>query len=303
MTNQPEFPLCKKLTLEDKGEIEAYVHPYAPYSDFNFTNLYCYNLNDQVEFSWLNGNLVVRFQDFHSGELFYSFIGSQRPRETIEALISHCINTGIKAELRMIPEFVIQSNAEFNGLRITESKDNHDYILSTDLLSEYDGEPFRQKRYSTKKFITNHSNINLVTLDLNLAEKMAKIEGLLRSIADKNKKQLTNSPELPALQRLLNGIDSFSVSCLGVSVDDQLAAFIIYEVLDNQFAIGHFEKSDHTFEGISPFLIQALAKELRKKGILYFNYEEDLGLEGLRTMKQRYRPVNFLKKYSIERIG
>ncbi len=59
MCSIPKFPSSKKLTLADQAEVQNFVEKFPPYSDYNFTSLYSYNVENNIELSWLNNNLVV----------------------------------------------------------------------------------------------------------------------------------------------------------------------------------------------------------------------------------------------------
>ena len=295
----PDFPKSKKLTLGDKEVIKKYAQAFPPYSDFNFTALYCFNLNDKVEVSFLNNNLVVLFQDYLSNELYYSFLGINKVKETMTTLFNHAKKLGIKSQLRLIPEFIVEAISNRNGYAITEDPDNYDYILSVDALCSYEGEKFRQKRSSTNKFKATYKNIETKNLDLKLPEVKKQISLFCDTLDLKDKGSVSQIKEMQSLERLLAKSSSLEINCFAVFVEQKLASFIIYEPFNDKFVIGHFEKSDLNYSGISSYLIQEFSKEISKNGLKYFNYEEDLGIEGLKTKKQRYRPVNFLKKYSI----
>lgn len=297
----PHFPDRKKLSLNDKGEIENFCRKFQPYSDFNFTSLYCYNVNDKVEVSWLNGNLVVLFQDYMTDEVFYSFLGDNRATETALTILNHADKSQIKSGLRLIPEHTIKLFNGDNTLLITEDKNNFDYILFIPALSEYKGKEFSNKRGHVNQFKRKYPTHDIRILDLNNADTKMQLLDLCRVLIEKKIMNISNTHELPALERLLKNTNYFNVFCLGIFVHDNLRSFIICEQLDSKYVIIHFEKSDIYFVGISPLLLQELSKVFKAKGCSYLNYEQDLGIEGLRTMKQRYRPDHYLKKYIISR--
>jgi hypothetical protein len=295
----PLFPYSKKLTLEDKNEIEYFVKKFPFYSDYNFTSLFCYNINNKVEVSWLNGNLVVLFQDYITEYVFYSFLGENQVTETALTLLNYAESTQTKAELRLIPDYVIKLLGADESIIVREDENNFDYILSIPALAEYKGKEFSNKRNHTNQFKRKYPNHNVRLLDLNNEAVRNQLLEFCKSLIEKNLLDISNSHELQALECLLKNKHHFNVYCFGIFVDDKLASFLVCEQLNSEYIIGHFEKSDIYFDGISPFLIQEVSKYLKTKGFRYFNYEQDLGITGLRTVKQRYRPAYYLKKYII----
>ena len=83
----PKFPNFKKLELTDKKEVEKITFKFPPYSDFNFTNMWSWNLKNEMGLSILNDNLVVKFIDYVNGQPFLSFLGDNLVNETVRELI------------------------------------------------------------------------------------------------------------------------------------------------------------------------------------------------------------------------
>src|SRR6185369_9800822 len=96
----PKFPEFKKLELSDKADIEAITNKYPPYSDFNFTSMWCWDTRGEMMVSELNNNLVVKFADYITGEPFYSFIGTNDTNDTVRQLIGLATTQGIKPRLK-----------------------------------------------------------------------------------------------------------------------------------------------------------------------------------------------------------
>ena len=78
-------------------------------------------------------------------------------------------------------------------------------------------------------------------------------------------------------------------------------AFTIDELLDDEYAIRHFMKADTSYKGIYSYIVSESAKILLESGKKYLNIEQDLGLANLRQAKKSYRPVQFLKKYTVSK--
>jgi len=107
--------------------------------------------------------------------------------------------------------------------------------------------------------------------------------------------------EFTALSRLLENIDDFNVLITCVFVGKRLAGFSINEVLTDNMAICHFEKALEPPENIATYVSYVVAQELQEIGCNSVNWEQDLGIAGLRQAKLSYKPYEFLKKYSLTR--
>lgn len=298
----PKFPIFKKLTIQDKDVIEAFVRQYPPYSDYNFVSLWCYNTKDSIEISMLNENLVVKFLDYFGIEHFYSFLGSKKTEQTIITLLNYSQRNNAAKELILIPEInLISDKKVFENFLVTEDEDNFDYILSADSLSKLSGNKFGPKRNFVNRFTKNYPKATVSIFDLNDPDIQAQMEKLF-SIWEKqtNKNSSETENELTAIRRLLKSASNFSLVCTGIFMEGELIAFSIDEVLKDNYAIIHFEKADTSYIGIFQYLKQQAAKHLNQLGCRYINYEQDLGIPGLRKAKKSWQPMDYLKKYIIK---
>jgi hypothetical protein len=106
---------------------------------------------------------------------------------------------------------------------------------------------------------------------------------------------------LNALTRLLDNADSFNLVLSTFRVRGRLCGFSIDEPLDSTCAICHFAKSLNIHQYIYSFTDYAGAVNLQDMGIEKVNWEQDLGVAGLRTAKTNHGPAEILKKYTIRR--
>src|SRR3989344_1313301 len=100
----PTFPKFKNLELGDRADIESLTKKFQPYSDYNFTSLWCWDTYGQIQVSKLHGNLVIRFTDYLTGEPFYSFMGTIDVDHTVSELLKLSHNQSLTTALRLIPE-------------------------------------------------------------------------------------------------------------------------------------------------------------------------------------------------------
>lgn len=296
----PNFPTWKKLELEDEDVFKNFIQQFPPYSDYNFVSLYCYNTQNKVEFTFMNGNLVVLFEDYVTGEPFFSFLGTQHVKATIEELFNTAKQKRITTSLKLIPEIVITGNTDLSEYIITEDPDNHDYILSVEELAEYKGKKFYDKRNLVNRFKRLYPGYSIK--ELNLTDEKVKKQIIdMFFVWEKSRHKTRNETEheLIAIKRLLDASSTFKLDSLGIFINENLIAFTIQEILKDTYAIIHFEKNDIQYQGISALLRHESAKFLQQKGCNFINFEQDLGIEGLKKAKELWRPVTFLKKYTI----
>lgn len=108
--------------------------------------------------------------------------------------------------------------------------------------------------------------------------------------------------ELSALNQLFAHASRFSIQGFGITIDQQLRAYAIAETLDDSWGITHFWKADIRYSGIYAYLLHRMACKLSEQGVERLNFEQDLGLEGLRAFKRSLSPVGYLRKYTVEAI-
>ncbi len=299
----PLFPKFKPLTLKDKTEIEKITFQYPPYSDFNFVSLWSWDIDNETTISQLNKNFVIRFPDYVTRELFYSFIGTHKIHKTITTLLDQAKKENLMNKLQLIPKSVINhlTPSQKNHWHIKQSRDDHDYILSVSTIKDFSGRPFKKKRNMVKNYLNKygqHTQVKSLNLDQKITQKQI-VDLFIKWEKSRSKDRKETQEELKAIQKLLTGTPKLKLETTGVYYQNQLIAFAIEEIVQNHHAISHYAKADITYPGIFEYLKQQATLHLHHKKVKYINYEQDLGIEGMRQSKLSYRPIKFLKKYTI----
>ncbi len=297
----PTFPKFKKLESGDREVIEMLTKDFLPYSDFNFTSLWCWDVQNKICISNLNGNLVVKFTDYITGEPFFSFIGANSVNETSLQIIDLAKNEKTIDKLKLLPQELIKlfDNSIFN---LEADINNSDYVLSIQNLKTYKGNKFGPKRNFVNRFKKIY---NSSTKLLDLSDKKAQINIFNIFSIWSQKKGLSEAEtqnELMALSRIFE-INNPDIISIGIFIENKLIAFSINEIVNSEYAILHFEKGDLSYIGLFPFLMQETANLLSKQGVIFLNYEQDLGLPGLHKSKLSYNPAKFLQKYTLSLIS
>lgn len=292
------YPIFTKLDINLKDKITSITSQFAPYSDFNFTSLYCWNVDDSTEVSLLYGNLVIRMPDYLTRRLTYSILGNNRIDESLKILIDAA------GQINMVPEIVFESISNKSDFVIVEDRDNFDYIYELHHLAHLPGNKFKKKRNKANVFTRDHASYELEVrttreLTAHQIKRLTEIDHEWARLTARDEGDILS--ERKALSLLLQNSSEFDPIVTEIIVDGEIKAFSINEVLHDKFAICHFEKALSTHHvHLNTFLSSVVAKELQKMGCTYVNWEQDLGLEGLRQSKMSYHPINMLKKYTIK---
>jgi hypothetical protein len=296
-----EFPSFHKISLTHRGLIESLIEKHPPFSDFTFTSLWTYNTEDHIEFSILNDNFVVKFQDYITNAPFYSFIGSKKPIHTALTLLDYSIQNGLEPILKLIPQSVIHLDpAVQHQLDVTEDLNNHDYIISAKDLALLDKVKYDKKGYLVRRFGRKYPDHVVKKLDLSdhsTQEDMKRLFHTWENVTNHNQEDTKN--EFDAFSRMLTSSKILNIYGTGIYIHEKMIAFTTYEKVHQGYGMALFEKADKTYKDIYTAICFAGAKHLHELGVTHINFEQDLGIEGLRAAKSLWKPTHFLKKYII----
>lgn len=302
----PAFPDFKKITLDDRGLIQAYSSVDHPCSDFNFTNLWAWDATHPCEISQLRGNLVVRLTDNLVKYPFLSFVGKEQIASTAMDLLAYAKSQHIDPQLRLINE-EIAAHLMSDGHFIVESDhDNFDYIISINEITLIENRYLKTKFRAIRRLLELHPDIEFSISSLDACTK----EDILVSfdIWKKNNQMRANHNENQviqeerALKRMLDLQHTEHNNLLVSTVrhKQEIIGFCIDESLLGGQVLSHFIKGDLHYRGIYEYMNYNVALHLKSKGFDTWNWQQDLGAPGLRQVKLSYRPIYMLNKYRIK---
>ncbi len=298
-----KFPRFKKINVHDRGSFESMVdHHHHYYSTFNFTNLWAWDVANTRMFSMLNDNLVLLFTDYDTREPYFVFLGTHKPVHTAVTLLKFAHNHGVCTHLRHIPDRVAETLAGSPLLTVTPDRDSFDYVYSTKQLADLNGSSLKSKKMLVKRFVREHPDALLEINVLDTKEEMRSVIELLDTwkMNKKNASKDANiDHEEKAIHRLIKNADKHRLLLSSVKHKNTVIGFSLDEMLPHGKAIGHFIKGDIRFKGIYEFLNERIAGYLYTNGVTEWNWQQDLGLPGLRRLKESYQPIRLLKKYKV----
>jgi hypothetical protein len=297
----PQFPKFKKIELTDRVDVEKHTNLFEPYSDFEFTCLWAWDMKGERMISELNGNLVVKFTEYNTHKPFLSFLGKNDCEKTARTLIEYCKNNNLPTVLQLMPDISIQG-LDPKEFFIEERRGDFDYIFSTKKLAILTGNDLKSKRTNANKFWRENPSARLEQIDLNDKKIQIQIFETISKWEDhKNttKKNYEIEHELSATQRLVESDCLASLICMGLYFEDVMIGYVIGEKVTNGYLMCHFLRSIVFHVGVNEALMQGYAKYLDSLGIIYINFESDLDHETIRQFKMSWRPVKFLKRYDV----
>ncbi len=298
----PTFPNFKRLSLEDRAEVQAFTECFPPYSDFNFASLWCYDTHAVCRLAKLHGNLVVQMRDYITGQPFLSFLGNERVVETATSLLDYADEQKLSPLLRLVPEAAVlpHRKALEVDFMVEEDRDGFDYIHDVAPLIELHGPALSAKRKGIKRLRREHPQLEISPLNISKPSEAYKMCRLCETWrAQKGRADSEFETERLAIERCLSFAAHFQFLTLGAMIGESLVGFTINETVHGGYYMGHFGKCDPRYSGLSDLLESATARFMRDVGCVRMNNQQDLGLLGLRKYKQSWMPVDLLKKYTI----
>ncbi|HPT40697.1 MAG TPA: phosphatidylglycerol lysyltransferase domain-containing protein [Candidatus Paceibacterota bacterium] len=299
----PQFPAFKNFELYDKEEIEKYTSAFPPYAEYQFTTMCCWEIHQPFQLSIINENLLIKQTNCLTGEYFFSLVGTNSLPQTFNEISVFFHQHHLPLILRCVPEEIIK-NLDGIPVKITEDRDNFDYIYRVSDFYHAQGNKYKVYRQKSSRFIEN--NPGIITRQTDLTDN--KIKNQIITLFDtwtNNKeaghKECEPSCELKALNKLLSSAKDFKgLVALGVFDKEEMIAFSINDINDKKYMTGLFWKANTNYKGIYQFLMNEIVKFSQCRGIEFLNWESDLGIESLRRSKTDLHPAFFLKKHTVE---
>lgn len=293
------YPDFKIVSVEDKDQIDAVSRNFPPYCDFNFLSLYSWSKESfPTRISNINGNLVIKLKNYTDNSEIVTFLGKNKLKETITTLINDF------GALSLVPEDCITNETlSIDGISITEDRNQFDYILSLKDVYDLKGNKYKSKRRGVKSFVNKYKSTVIEVKNLNdkkIYDDVVELLVIWNKLKALGPEHLLSEIEILKKEVSLSHLCELVFVC--VYIGKTLVGFTSNQILDNGFALGSFGKADFRYNGIFPYLEYTTVKHLLSYGCEFLNYEQDLGLEGLRNYKLSWRPVKFLKQYKIRKL-
>jgi len=281
----------RPITLKDEAKIRLYLSlsPSKQLIDC-FEAFYLWRDVLLVEWTEAGGFAIFKVY-YESGKPRFIFpFGSGDPTDIIRRLKDYCAKQGYPlcfAKVRKEQLLFLQEH--FPGeLTASAHRDHAEYLFETKIFQDYSGKGLQPKR-NFVNYARQHYDWHYEALSTANLEECKRFAGTFEG----NKSFESDS------DALRNALDEFSnLHMKGglIRIGPDIASLFICTMLgDNETAAGLFLRGDHEKKGVIPLMYQVYF--LHHPEFKYFNFGEDLGIEGLRKNKLSFHPMEIMALY------
>lgn len=286
------------VTLSDRAFFQQhYSHYPQTHSDNTFTNMVSWNHYAHYQYAVVGKNVILA-STIDGITRFRPPIGPREPA-LLRSLIRLASDVSDAEPVVLIdPNTAIWMRKICSGLNLVPDRNHFEYVYRASDLADLPGKPYLTIRHHVNKFRKNC----LYSVEPITKENHEEVKRFLIQWCEW--KGCEGDPVLAhEKDATFFAIDHFSelgLSGLVIRVHDKIGAMSLFEPLNSDTALVHFEKGMPDCEGIYKEINAETAAMLRKD-FIYINRESDLGVAGLRESKMRYHPDHMVEVYSLKR--
>jgi uncharacterized protein len=184
------------------------------------------------------------------------------------------------------------------GLILVPDRNHFEYVYWASDLADLPGKKYLTIRHQVNKFRKNcRYSVEPVT-DNNREEVKRFLIEWCEWKGCEGDPVLAHEKE--AMFFAIDNFEKLAISGLVIRVYGKVGAISLFEPINADTALVHFEKGMPDCDGIYKEINMETANLLRKD-FTFINRESDLGLAGLREAKMRYHPVQMVEVYTVQR--
>lgn len=306
MQNLPLFPEFRRFSIDDREWYDAFFKEYKPYADFSFGNFVVWlDQYDDLLIAQHHENIVFSSTVlFMGGDKITTFIGKHNVVDTVQAIFEFQLAEGKQPIISGVTDVVaddemLTSSGKF---LITTDRENFEYLYDANSWASLEGSEMRKLRREVNTFTKeNGDKTSIKPLDLNDPTQIKELQLALAEWTNTFSHNDADQSESLVLNRLFSLASKLPYKANGLYVGGQLEGFLIYQTLPQQTtACFSHVKASYKYRYMFDYLLHASAQIALDQGITQINFEQDLGIQGLRTHKESLKPTGFFEKFTIQ---
>ncbi|MCX6685989.1 MAG: phosphatidylglycerol lysyltransferase domain-containing protein [Methanoregula sp.] len=290
----------KSVSLDDRTFFKNHYAKYPQtHSDNTFTNMVCWNHFAHYRYAVISGSVILS-STIDGMTRFRPPIGPRNP-DLLQALIRFAYREGDEEPVVLIdPDTKSQIQGLCPKLDIIPDRNHFEYVYRAQDLAELPGGNFLNIRRQINRFRKKCAySVEPIT-----AENRDEVKHFLIKWCEwkgcEGERVLAH--EKDAIFYAIDHFPELGLSSLMIRVDKNIGAISLFEQLNADTALVHFEKGLPDCEGIYKAINTETASVL-VPNFTYINRESDLGIDGLREAKMRYHPHHMVEVYHIKKAA
>ncbi len=293
----------QSVTLQDKASIDRFLYPYGENScQHSFTQMFALSEKYGDQFC-ICDDMIYFLRSMLGDEtyrVYLSPMGSGDLKQAYLNVLEDAHRHGRKVKFMTLTE----SKAEFvrtafpNLFEITEEPDYFEYVYDNRVISEYAGSQMHSNRRHARnvwKTYGGRMSVHRIT-----PEDLPEIDRLDREWIEENREdhdEFALRRERREMQIHLQNYDALGMDGVVVRIDGEIQGFVYGAPLSHECYDFIVEKANRSVRNLGRVLNQELAR--LTPDFPLSNWEETVGVEGLRHFKELYHPVQIIKKYKV----
>jgi len=274
------------VSIADRPLFERYFKAFPQeICEMTFTNMLLWGESRKHRFCEEEGHLLTSFEKRGEKRKWYPPVGpdpSRILREIGKEVSWLYLGENIASQIR-------------ETLPLQEERDRFDYIYGLQDLRELRGGKYAEKRNLLRQCLKH--NPEIVRLQSSHREECKAMIGRWMD-AGEHQGSASTLDEVSALHLAMEHFDTLGLIGIGIRINGTMEAFAIGAPLNATMFVEHFEKTSNAYPGLYALILHEFAKAIPAE-FTHLNREEDLGIPGLRTAKERWHPYSLVKKYSL----
>lgn len=273
------------------------------HSDNTFTNMVCWNHYAHYAYAYVE-DCIVLSTTLNGRTRYRPPIGPHNPDLLLDLMRLAARSTDDLPLLILDPETKEWISELYPDLELYPERKYFDYVYRSEDLAELPGKKYLTIRHQLNQFRrTCLPVVGPITRDdfkdvLDFLDKWCDWKDCNSDPVLANEKE--------AILFAITHYEELKLSGLLIRVEGNVGAMAIFEGLNKDTALVHFEKGLPDCKGIYR-AINAETARILSRDYSYINRESDMGVAGIREAKTRYHPdhmveVHFVKREELEKV-
>ena len=288
----------KPVSLEDKHLFDAHYKKHLPlHSDNLFTTMISWMDYSNYHYAFVDDSLFI--MTFVGNKMQFRPPSGKYDRDVFQQMLQLAAKEGDNPPFVLIDVQVKKWLEEnYPKMRFKPHRDYFEYVYLSSDLAELQGTKYAKIRNRLNKFKKNY----VFSTEFLSEKNMDEVKDFLKRWC--LWKNCESDPilenEKKAILYSTSHFFDLNLSGIAIRINDKIEAVSVFEKLNNDTAVVHYEKGSPDYDGIYKAINAETAKILQND-FKFINRQSDMNLPGLRQAKMSYHPHHMVEVYHVDK--